>query len=83
MRLPGVLGTGSAQAYQVLLDYFKLYNRTFDNAHYKDYNSQDITYTGQIYGRYYVYQLNAFPQFDIYFNQYTGDIYSKKQGCLL
>ncbi len=73
----------SAQAYQALLDYYKQDNRTFDDTS-KDYNSQDIVYTGQTYGRYYVYQLKEFSQFDIYLNRYTGEIYSKKASiCLL
>ena len=69
----------SAEEYKALLDFLKQSNRTFDSFD-KDYDSQDIVYTNQIYGRYYVYRLEAFPQSNIYFNKYTGEIYSECDG---
>jgi len=70
----------SAAEYQVLLDYYKLGNRTFDDNFNKDYDSQDIMFTGLVYGRYYVYRLCAFPDYNIFFNKYTGEIFSERAG---
>lgn len=67
----------SAVKYQELLDFCKESNRTFDDEYQKDYDSQDIIFTGQVYDRYYVYRLNAFSRYNIFFNKYTGEIYSE------
>ena len=66
----------SAEEYKDLLDFLKECNRTFESGA-EDYDSQDIVYTNQIYGRYYVYSLAAFSQRNIFFNKYTGEIYSE------
>ena len=69
----------SVEEYNGLLMMFKEGNRTFDDF-CKDYAAQDIVYTNQNVGRYYVYRLEAFPDFNIYFNKYTGEIYSECSG---
>lgn len=69
----------SAGEYKDLLDFLKESNRTFDSVD-KDYDSQDIAYTNQLCGRYYVYSLAAFPQRNIFFNKYTGEIYCECDG---
>ena len=66
----------SAEEYKDLLDFLKESNRTFESGA-EDYDSQDIVYTNQICGRYYVYSLAAFSQRNIFFNKYTGEIYSE------
>lgn len=69
----------SVEEYNALLIFLKEGNRTFDDI-CKDYAAQDIVYTNQTVGRYYVYRLEAFPDFNIYFNKYTGEIYSECSG---
>jgi hypothetical protein len=66
----------SAEEYKNLLDFLKKSNRTFESGA-EDYDSQDIVYTNEICGRYYVYRLAAFSQKNIFFNKYTGEIYSE------
>jgi len=66
----------SVEEYNVVLNILKEYNCTFDDV-CPDYDAQDITYANQTVGRYYVYKLAAFSEFDIYFNKYTGEIYSQ------
>lgn len=40
-----------------------------------DYDPKAIRYSGENFGRYYIYQLEGFEDFPIFFNQYTGEIY--------
>lgn len=47
------------------------------------YDASAVTYTGKKLGRFYVYELKEFENFPIYFNEYTGEIYSKAVGLPL
>ncbi|MDR1540943.1 MAG: copper amine oxidase N-terminal domain-containing protein [Clostridiales bacterium] len=67
----------SAKTYQQVVDYLEETSRAFDDID-KDYDSQSIIYTGKNLGRYYIYQLEGFEEFQIYFNTFTGAIYSQK-----
>lgn len=40
-----------------------------------DYDPGAIRYSGKNFGRYYIYRLEGFEAFPIFFNQYTGEIY--------
>lgn len=42
-----------------------------------DYNPLAICYTGETFGRYYVYKIKGFESLPIFVNQYTGEIYSE------
>ena len=44
------------------------------------YDASAVTYTGKKLGRFYVYELKGFENFPIYFNEYTGEIYSESAG---
>lgn len=44
------------------------------------YDASAVTYTGKKLGRFYVYALKEFENFPIYFNEYTGEIYSETTG---
>lgn len=44
------------------------------------YDASAVTYTGKKLGRFYVYELKEFENFPIYFNEYTGEIYSEAVG---
>lgn len=41
------------------------------------YDASAVAYTGKKLGRFYVYELKGFENFPIYFNEYTGEIYSE------
>jgi hypothetical protein len=41
-----------------------------------DAGSFEIVYTDSVYGRYYIYHIKNFEDFNIYFDKYTGDIFS-------
>lgn len=45
-----------------------------------DYNPLDIVYTGYNLGRYYVYKLKGFEELPIFFNKYTGEVFSCMAG---
>lgn len=47
------------------------------------YDASAVTYTGKKLGRFYVYELKEFENFPIYFNEYTGEIYSEAVGLPL
>ena len=47
------------------------------------YDASAVTYTGKKLGRFYVYELKEFENFPIYFNEYTGVIYSEAVGLPL
>ena len=47
------------------------------------YDVSAVTYTGKKLGRFYVYELKEFENFPIYFNEYTGEIYSEAVGLPL
>lgn len=66
----------SIEEYKIVMETFKGWNGTFDD-NFKDYDAQDIFYTNQTCGRYYVYRLTAFPERNIFFNKYTGELYSE------
>lgn len=40
-----------------------------------DYDPRAIRYSGKAFGRYYIYHLEGFEAFPIFFNRYTGEIY--------
>lgn len=40
-----------------------------------DYDPRAIYYSGKNFGRYYIYRLEGFGAFPIFFNQYTGEIH--------
>lgn len=44
------------------------------------YDASAVTYTGKKLARFYVYELKGFENFPIYFNEYTGEIYSESAG---
>lgn len=45
-----------------------------------DYDPLDIAYAGKNLGRFYVYELSPFKSLPIFFNRYTGEVYSIKPG---
>ena len=45
-----------------------------------NYDASAVTYTGKKLGRFYIYELKEFENFPIYFNEYTGEIYSESAG---
>ena len=45
-----------------------------------DYDPENIFYIGKNIGRYYIYKLKDFETLPIFFNKYTGEIYSEKSG---
>ena len=47
---------------------------------YRDNDMQDITYSKTNLGRYYVYILKGYESCPIFFNMYTGDIFSSQQS---
>ena len=47
------------------------------------YDASAVAYTGKKLGRFYVYELKEFENFPIYFNEYTGEIYSEAVGLPL
>lgn len=47
------------------------------------YDASAVTCTGKKLGRFYVYELKEFENFPIYFNEYTGEIYSEAVGLPL
>lgn len=47
------------------------------------YDASAVTYTGKKLDRFYVYELKEFENFPIYFNEYTGEIYSEAVGLPL
>ncbi|MEA4988133.1 MAG: copper amine oxidase N-terminal domain-containing protein [Anaerovorax sp.] len=65
----------SVEEYKLLLEMNK--NIPVFTSYQKDYDANDIVYTNQTCGRYYIYRLAAFPGFNIFFNKYTGEIYSE------
>lgn len=44
------------------------------------YDASAVAYTGKKLGRFYVYELKGFENFPIYFNEFTGEIYSQMVG---
>jgi len=68
----------SAATYSDLKDYLKANGTTF-TANSPDYDSQKISYINT-FGRYYVYRLAGFEDFNILYDSYTGDIFSQQPG---
>ena len=62
--------------YKQIIDLLEERNQTFtkDNP---DYDPLSVCYSGETLGRYYVYRLEGFEEFPIFFNKYTGAVYGE------
>jgi hypothetical protein len=69
----------SKQEHENLKGYLAEVGRTFDDA-FADYDPSQITYAGYNLGRYYVYKLAAANGFSVFFNSYTGGVFSEQPG---
>ncbi len=69
----------SAEMYTYLVGYLAAGGRTFSEPYNPDYDSQAIRYEMNL-GRYYVYRLTGFEDYAIFFDAYTGAIFSQKAG---
>ncbi len=64
----------SVVEYEGLLTLLEERGESFTERH-PDYDPGAICYSGKKLGRYYIYQLEGFEDFPIFFNRYTGEIY--------
>lgn len=69
----------SVEEHDYVVDYMKEIKQPFDENN-PDYDPLMIKYTGNNIGRYYVYELEGFEDMPIFFNKYTGEVYSNKPG---
>ncbi|MCI1931153.1 MAG: copper amine oxidase N-terminal domain-containing protein [Clostridia bacterium] len=65
----------SVEEYNQIVELLKNRNESFDEE-YPDYNPLSIKYTGYNIGRLYVYELKGYEKLPIFFNKYTGEVYS-------
>lgn len=69
----------SAETYEELLMTLKAIGNDFSETQ-KDYDSQAVYYINSNVGRYYIYVLEGFEEYPIWFNKYTGEIFSEQAG---
>ncbi|MCI1960176.1 MAG: hypothetical protein LKJ25_11210 [Clostridia bacterium] len=65
----------SVEEYNQIVELLKNRNGCFDEE-YPVYNPLSIKYTGYNIGRFYVYELEGYEKLPIFFNKYTGEVYS-------
>ena len=71
----------SLQSYNDILGYLTVDGgRAIGDSGRGDYDPQAITYAGFDIGRYYTYCLEGFEEYPIFFNKYTGEMYSESVG---
>ena len=71
----------SIQLYEDLLGYLKVDgDRDIKESGRGDYDPRAIAYAGYSFGRYYVYQLEGFKDYPIFFNKYTGEMFGESVG---
>lgn len=68
----------SVEEHDNVVEYMKEINESFGEE--PDYDPLSIKYVGYDIGRYYVYELEGYETLPIFFNKYTGEVYSNKPG---
>ena len=69
----------SAAMHQQVVDYLHATGQAFSAPYRLDYDPQDISYVTAM-GRYYVYRLAGFEEYNILYDCYTGGLFSQKEG---
>lgn len=62
--------------YEQIISLLEERNQTFTKDS-QNYDPLSVYYTGENFGRYYIYKLEGFEKFPVFFNKYTGEIYGE------